>query len=132
MKAVLRAKGKGWRVARTLPAERARESVTRTGRIGATVEPLLADLRRATGEGGAASVAELFAGRLEREPAVAGYIRPLLGHGSPAGLVLFARYVDRAGRPFDGRASGPSRRRGRGCSRSILVSLVAGLGLGGP
>jgi len=60
-------------------------------RVAAFVETLLADLERVPGEGGAASVAALFADRLEREPAMAGYIRRLLSDGSAAGAVLFGR-----------------------------------------
>lgn len=55
------------------------------------VETMLADLQRAPGEGGSTSIAELFADRLEREPALAGYVRRLLSDGGSAGIALFAR-----------------------------------------
>ena len=60
-------------------------------RVAAFVETLLSDLERVSGEGGATSVAALFADRLEREPEMAGYIRRLLSDGSPAGAALFGR-----------------------------------------
>jgi TetR/AcrR family transcriptional regulator, regulator of cefoperazone and chloramphenicol sensitivity len=60
-------------------------------RVADFVDAMLADLERAPDEGGSASVAELFAGRLEREPAMAGYIRRLLSDGGTAGISLFAR-----------------------------------------
>ena len=68
-------------------------------RVAAFVESMLADLDRVPEEGGSASVAELFADRLEREPAMAGYIRRLLVDGGPAGVALFERLyqVTRAG-----------------------------------
>ncbi len=59
-------------------------------RVGTFVETLLADLERAPADGGA-SVAQLFADRLEREPAMAGYMRRLLSDGSQAGLAMFGR-----------------------------------------
>ncbi len=60
-------------------------------RVAAFVEGMLADLARAPEEGGSASVAGLFADRLEREPAMAGYVRRLLCDGGPAGVALFER-----------------------------------------
>jgi TetR/AcrR family transcriptional regulator, regulator of cefoperazone and chloramphenicol sensitivity len=60
-------------------------------RVAAFVESMLADLARVPEEGGAASVAELFADRLEREPGMAGYVRRLLADGGPAGIALFER-----------------------------------------
>jgi TetR/AcrR family transcriptional regulator, regulator of cefoperazone and chloramphenicol sensitivity len=60
------------------------------GRVAAFVESMLADLARVP-EGGSASVAELFADRLEREPGLAGYVRRLLADGGPAGIALFER-----------------------------------------
>jgi AcrR family transcriptional regulator len=60
-------------------------------RVAAFVESMLADLARVTEEGGSASVAELFVDRLEREPAMAGYVRRLLADGGPAGVALFGR-----------------------------------------
>lgn len=68
-------------------------------RVAAFVESMLADLATAPAEGGSGSVAELFADRLEREPALAGYVRRLLSDGGPAGVALFERLyqVTRAG-----------------------------------
>jgi len=60
-------------------------------RVAAFVESMLAELARAQEEGASASIAELFAGRLEREPALAGYVRRLLCDGGPAGAALFER-----------------------------------------
>jgi TetR/AcrR family transcriptional regulator, regulator of cefoperazone and chloramphenicol sensitivity len=60
-------------------------------RVAAFVEAMLAELARAPDEGGSASVAQLFADRLEREPAMAGFIRRLLCDGGPAGVALFQR-----------------------------------------
>lgn len=60
-------------------------------RVADFADAMLADLERAPDEGGSASVAELFAGRLEREPALAGYIRRLLSDAGPAGISLFGR-----------------------------------------
>ena len=58
-------------------------------RVAAFAETLLADLERAPADGGA-SVAQLFADRLDR-PATAGYMRRMLSDGSPAGVALFGR-----------------------------------------
>lgn len=68
-------------------------------RVAGFVESMLADLARVTEEGGSASVAELFADRLEREPGMAGYVRRLLADRGPAGVDLFGRLyeVTRAG-----------------------------------
>jgi AcrR family transcriptional regulator len=63
-------------------------------RVAAFVESMLAELARAPDEGGSASVAELFADRLEREPAMAGYIRRLLVDGGPAGMALYGRLFE--------------------------------------
>ena len=60
-------------------------------RVAAFVESMLADLARVPEEGGSASVAGLFADRLEREPGMAGYVRRLLADGGPAGIALFER-----------------------------------------
>ena len=60
-------------------------------RVAVFVESMLADLARVPEEGGSASVAELFAGRLDREPGMAGYVRRLLADGGPAGIALFER-----------------------------------------
>ena len=63
-------------------------------RVTAFVEAMLADLDRLPADGGSASLAELFADRLEREPALAGYVRRLLSDGGPAGVALFARLYE--------------------------------------
>jgi AcrR family transcriptional regulator len=63
-------------------------------RVAAFVESMLAELARAPGEGGSASVAELFADRLEREPGMAGYVRRLLIDGGPAGMALYERLFE--------------------------------------
>jgi len=60
-------------------------------RVAAFVDWMLGELARAPTEGGSASVAELFADRLEREPALAGYLRRLLCDGGPAGVAMFGR-----------------------------------------
>ena len=60
-------------------------------RVAAFVESMLAELSRAPEEGGSSTVAELFADRLEREPAMAGYVRRLLVDGGPAGVALYER-----------------------------------------
>jgi len=63
-------------------------------RVAAFVESMLADLAGVTEEGGSASVAELFADRLEREPGMSGYVRRLLADGGPAGVDLFGRLYE--------------------------------------
>jgi TetR/AcrR family transcriptional regulator, regulator of cefoperazone and chloramphenicol sensitivity len=63
-------------------------------RVAAFVEAMLAELVRAQEEGASTSVAELFASRLEREPALAGYVRRLLCDGGPAGAALFERLYE--------------------------------------
>jgi TetR/AcrR family transcriptional regulator, regulator of cefoperazone and chloramphenicol sensitivity len=60
-------------------------------RVAGFVESMLADLAGAPEQGGSASVAQLFADWLEREPAMAGYVRRLLCDGGPAGVGLFER-----------------------------------------
>jgi TetR/AcrR family transcriptional regulator, regulator of cefoperazone and chloramphenicol sensitivity len=60
-------------------------------RVAAFVESMLGDLARVPEEGGSASVAGLFADRLEAEPGMAGYVRRLLADGGPAGIALFER-----------------------------------------
>lgn len=60
-------------------------------RVAALVESLLAELASVQEEGASTSIAQLFAGRLEREPALAGYVRRLLCDGGPAGAALFER-----------------------------------------
>jgi hypothetical protein len=58
------------------------------------VESMLAELARAPEEGGSSTVAKLFANRLEREPAMAGYVRRLLADGGPAGVALYERLFE--------------------------------------
>lgn len=69
--------------------ERLREMLEE--RVAAFLESMLADLARVSEEGGSATLAELFVDRLEREPAMAGYVRRLLCDGGPAGVALFER-----------------------------------------
>jgi len=65
-------------------------------RVAGFVESMLADLAGVQEEGGSTTVAELFADRLEGEPAIAGYIRRLLFDGGPAGVALFGRLYQTA------------------------------------
>jgi len=60
-------------------------------RVAAFLETMLADLAQVQEEGGTATVTQLFADRLEGEPAMAAYIRRLICDGGPAGMALFAR-----------------------------------------
>jgi TetR/AcrR family transcriptional regulator, regulator of cefoperazone and chloramphenicol sensitivity len=60
-------------------------------RAGAFLESMLVDLGRISAAGGSATLAELFADRLEDEPGMAGYIRQLMSDGRPAGVALFER-----------------------------------------
>jgi len=60
-------------------------------RVAAFVESMLAELARIQEEDASTSIAELFADQLEREPALAGYVRRLLCDGGPAGAALFER-----------------------------------------
>lgn len=63
-------------------------------RVAAFVESMLAELARAPEQGGSSTVAELFASRLDREPATAGYVRRLLVDGGPAGVALDERLFE--------------------------------------
>jgi len=63
-------------------------------RVAAFVESMLAELARVQEEGATTSIAELFADRLEREPALASYVRRLLCDGGPAGAALFDRLYE--------------------------------------
>jgi AcrR family transcriptional regulator len=63
-------------------------------RVAAFVESMLGELARTPDEGGSASVTELFADRLEREPAMAGYVRRLLIDGGPVGMALYERLFE--------------------------------------
>jgi len=60
-------------------------------RVAVFVESMLAELAGVQEAGASAGIAELFADRLEREPALAGYVRRLLSDGGPAGTALFER-----------------------------------------
>jgi AcrR family transcriptional regulator len=63
-------------------------------RAVAFFEEMIGDLARIGEEGGAASLAELFAGRLESEPSMAAYVRRLLADGGTAADELFARLFE--------------------------------------
>ena len=65
-----------------------KEAVDR--RAVAFFEEMIGELARIGEEGGSASLAELFAARLERQPAMVGYVRRLLVDGGQAADVLFA------------------------------------------
>ena len=69
-----------------------KEAVDR--RAVAFFEELIGELARVGEEGGSASLAEMFADRLEREPAMTGYVRRLLADGGQAADVLFARLYE--------------------------------------
>lgn len=57
-------------------------------------EEMIGELARIGDEGGGASLAELFAARLEREPVMVDYERRLLLDGGPAADALFARLFE--------------------------------------
>jgi TetR/AcrR family transcriptional regulator, regulator of cefoperazone and chloramphenicol sensitivity len=57
-------------------------------------EEMIGEFGRLGEEGGGASLVELFANRLESEPAMAGYIRRLLLDGGEAADGLFAKLLD--------------------------------------
>ena len=63
-------------------------------RAVAFFEEMIGELARIGEGGGSASLAEMFAGRLEREPAMTAYVRRLLADGGQAADVLFARLFD--------------------------------------
>jgi AcrR family transcriptional regulator len=58
-------------------------------RVVTVVDDMIADLRRLEDKGGSAILARSFAGRLEREPALADYVGRLLVDDGPAGDALF-------------------------------------------
>ena len=60
-------------------------------RASAFVEDMLAELTRVGEKGASTSLAELFAERLEDEPALASYVRRLLVDGGEAADTLFKR-----------------------------------------
>jgi AcrR family transcriptional regulator len=69
-----------------------KEAVDR--RAVAFFEELIGELSRIGEQGGSASLAELFAGRLEDEPAMTDYVRRLLADGGEAADALFARLFE--------------------------------------
>jgi AcrR family transcriptional regulator len=69
-----------------------RDAVDR--RAVAFSEEMIGELARIGEEGGSASLAELFAGRLESEPAMTAYVRRLLADGGEAADALFARLFE--------------------------------------
>jgi TetR/AcrR family transcriptional regulator, regulator of cefoperazone and chloramphenicol sensitivity len=69
-----------------------KEAVDR--RAVAFFEEMIGELARIGEQGGSASLAELFAARLEREPAMAAYVRRLLADGGEAADALFAKLFE--------------------------------------
>jgi AcrR family transcriptional regulator len=63
-------------------------------RAVAFFEEMIGDLARIGAEGGSASLAELFAGRLESEPSMTAYVRRLLADGGAAADALFAKLFE--------------------------------------
>jgi TetR/AcrR family transcriptional regulator, regulator of cefoperazone and chloramphenicol sensitivity len=63
-------------------------------RAVAFFEEMIGELARISEKGSSASLAELFAGRLESEPAMTAYVRRLLADGDEAADVLFARLFE--------------------------------------
>jgi len=63
-------------------------------RVVTFFEEMIGDLSRIGAEGGAASLAELFAGRLESEPSMTAYVRRLLADGGAPADALFARLFE--------------------------------------
>ncbi len=63
-------------------------------RAVAFFEEMIGELARTGEEGGSASLAELFADRLEREPVMADYVRRLLLDGGEAADALFAKLFE--------------------------------------
>jgi AcrR family transcriptional regulator len=63
-------------------------------RAVAFFEEMTGELARIGEQGGSASLAELFAARLEREPVMVDYVRRLLLDGGEAADVLFARLFE--------------------------------------
>jgi TetR/AcrR family transcriptional regulator, regulator of cefoperazone and chloramphenicol sensitivity len=57
-------------------------------------EEMIGELARIGEQGGTASLAELFAGRLEREPVMVDYVRRLLLDGGEAADALFAKLFE--------------------------------------
>ena len=69
-----------------------KEAVDR--RAVAFFEEMIGELARVGEQGGSASLAEMFADRLEREPAMTAYVRRLLADGGQAADALFARLFE--------------------------------------
>ncbi len=69
-----------------------RDAVDR--RAVAFFEEMIGELARIGEEGDSASLAELFGGRLESEPAMTAYVRPLLADGGEAADALFAKLFE--------------------------------------
>jgi AcrR family transcriptional regulator len=69
-----------------------RDAVDR--RAAAFFEEMIGEFARIAEEGGSASLAELFAGRLESEPVMTAYVRRLLADGGEAADALFARLFE--------------------------------------
>ncbi len=63
-------------------------------RAVAFFEEMIGELARIDAEGGSASLAELFAGRLESEPAMTAYVRRLLADGGAAADTLFGKLFE--------------------------------------
>jgi AcrR family transcriptional regulator len=63
-------------------------------RAVAFFEEMIGDLSRIGEEGGSASLAELFADRLESEPSMTAYVRRLLADGGAPADVLFAKLFE--------------------------------------
>ncbi len=61
-------------------------------RAVAFIDDMVSELVRLRDDGGSASLAEMFASRLEQEPALAGYVGRLLLDGSGAGDRLFTTF----------------------------------------
>jgi TetR/AcrR family transcriptional regulator, regulator of cefoperazone and chloramphenicol sensitivity len=63
-------------------------------RAVAFFEEMIGELARIGAEGGSASLAELFADRLDSEPAMTAYVRRLLADGGEAADALFAKLFE--------------------------------------
>lgn len=72
--------------------DRLRDAVDR--RAVAFFEEMIGELARIGEEGGSASLAELFAGRLESEPTMTAYVRRLLADGGEAADALFGKLFE--------------------------------------
>jgi TetR/AcrR family transcriptional regulator, regulator of cefoperazone and chloramphenicol sensitivity len=63
-------------------------------RAVAFFEEIIGELARLGADGGGASLAELFAARVDREPVMVDYVRRLLADGGEAADALFAKLLD--------------------------------------